>query len=117
MLSKDLSFSILFDFYGKMLTEKQQTVIDCYYNKDLSLSEIAENEGITRQGVRDSIKRAEAQLLEMENRLNFIKKVKRIQNKSNDILQEIDSQDKHSLDINLVEKIRDLCEESYNFIS
>jgi len=114
-LPKDFTFSVLFDFYGKMLTEKQQTIMDCYYNKDLSLSEIAENEGISRQGVRDSIKRAEAQLLDMENRLNFVKKIRRIQNKSDDILKEIDTK-KPITDLNLIEKIKDLCEETYNFV-
>ena len=66
--------SLLYDFYGDMLTEKQRDVVELYYNDDLSLSEIAENEGITRQGVRDSIKRAEAQLLEMEDRLHLARR-------------------------------------------
>lgn len=70
-MAKDLNISYLLDFYGDMLTDKQREVVDYYYNDDLSLSEIAENEGITRQGVRDAIKRAEAQLLEMEERLGF----------------------------------------------
>lgn len=70
-MPKDLNISLLVDFYGAMLTEKQRQVIEYYYDDDLSLSEIAENEGITRQGVRDSIKRAEGQLLEMEQRLGL----------------------------------------------
>ena len=65
-MSKNMEISFLLDFYGDMLTEKQRSMVDYYYNEDLSLAEIAENEGITRQGVRDSIKRAEVQLLEME---------------------------------------------------
>ena len=69
-MAKNMEISLLFDFYGDMLTEKQRDVVELYYNDDLSLAEIAENEGITRQGVRDSIKRAEAQLLEMEDRLH-----------------------------------------------
>ena len=73
-MAKNLEISLLFDFYGDMLTEKQRDVVELYYNDDLSLSEIAENEGITRQGVRDSIKRAEAQLLEMEERLGLAKR-------------------------------------------
>lgn len=73
-MAKDLEISFLLDFYGDMLTEKQREVIEFYYNDDLSLSEIADNEGITRQGVRDSIKRAEAQLLEMEQRLGLAKR-------------------------------------------
>ena len=64
-MAKDLGITILLDFYGDMLTEKQRDFLGYYYNDDLSLSEIAENEGITRQGVRDSIKRAEAQLFDI----------------------------------------------------
>lgn len=70
-MSKNMDVSLLFDFYGEMLTEKQRDVIEQYYNQDLSLSEIAENAGISRQGVRDSVKRAELQLFEMEERLGL----------------------------------------------
>jgi uncharacterized protein len=73
-MAKDLKISLLLDFYGDMLTEKQREVIEFYYNDDLSLSEIAENVGITRQGVRDAIKHAEGQLLEMESRLGLVKR-------------------------------------------
>ncbi|MDR2932396.1 MAG: YlxM family DNA-binding protein [Oscillospiraceae bacterium] len=70
-MAKDLNVSVLLDFYGDMLTEKQREVVTFYYNEDLSLAEIAEHSGITRQGVRDAIKRAEAQLIECENRLGL----------------------------------------------
>ena len=73
-MAKNLEISFLLDFYGDMLTEKQHEVIEYYYNDDLSLAEIAANEGISRQGVRDSIKRAEFQLLEMEERLGLAKR-------------------------------------------
>ena len=67
-----------------MLTQKQYEVIDYYYNEDLSLSEIAENEGITRQAVRDIIKKGERKLFEYEEKLLFMKKTinqeKQIQN-------------------------------------
>ena len=66
--------NLLLDFYGSMLTERQRSFLEYYYEDDLSLAEIAENEGITRQGVRDSIKRAEAQLFEMEERLGLAKR-------------------------------------------
>ena len=72
-MAKNEEISLLLDFYGDMLTDKQKDVVSFYYNQDLSLSEIAENEGITRQGVRDSIKRAETQLLEMEERLGLVR--------------------------------------------
>lgn len=73
-MAKDMEIALLFDFYGDMLTDKQRDVVELYYNDDLSLAEIAENEGITRQGVRDSIKRAESQLLEMEERLGLARR-------------------------------------------
>ena len=84
-MGKNLEIALLLDFYGEMLTEKQRSMVDYYYNEDLSLSEIAENEGITRQGVRDSIKRAEAQMLEMEERLGLSARFRRM----NDDAQEI----------------------------
>lgn len=83
-MGKNLDVAVLLDFYGDMLTEKQRDVIDLYYNQDLSLSEIAEHEGITRQGVRDSIKRGEVYLFELEDKLkvfeNYIETQKTIQN-------------------------------------
>lgn len=78
-MAKDLKISYLLDFYGDMLTQKQQEVIDAYYNEDLSLAEIAEDWGITRQGVRDAIKRAEQQLTEMEERLGLARRFQGIQ--------------------------------------
>lgn len=69
---KNLDITLLLDFYGDMLTDKQRSFISYYYNDDLSLSEIAADEGITRQGVRDAIKRAETQLVAMEERLGLV---------------------------------------------
>lgn len=73
-MAKNLDITILLDFYGDMLTPKQREFLDYYYNEDLSLAEIAANVGITRQGVRDAIKRAECQLFEMEERLGLVKR-------------------------------------------
>ena len=64
-MSKNLHISALLDVYGAFLGDKQRELTDYYYNDDLSLSEIAENEGITRQGVRDQIKRAEQTLFRL----------------------------------------------------
>ena len=72
MKGKPLEMSLLFDFYGETLTEKQRELFDLYYNEDLSLAEIAEHAGITRQGVRDSVKRAEHALHEMEQKLGLV---------------------------------------------
>ena len=78
-MAKDLRISFLLDFYGDMLTDTQREVVDAYYNEDLSLAEIAQDRDITRQGVRDAIKRAEQQLLEMEERLGLARRFQEIQ--------------------------------------
>ena len=71
---KNLKFEILLDFYNCFLTEKQIEVMEQYYSQDLSLSEISENLGITRQGVRDNIKRAESLLLEFEEKIGAVQR-------------------------------------------
>lgn len=86
-MSKNLDITLLLDFYGDMLTEKQRTFISYYYNEDLSLSEIAANEGITRQGVRDAIKRAEAQLISMEERLGLVARFENMMSGLDEIIE------------------------------
>ena len=78
-MPKDLSVSALLDFYGPFLSEKQRNLLHHYYNEDLSLSEIAENEQITRQGVRDLIKRGELQLKKYEEECGWCEKVLSLQ--------------------------------------
>ena len=73
-MEKKVEISMLWQIYGKLLTEKQYEYIDYYYNNDLSLSEIAENDNITRQAVRDIIKKGERKLFEYEEKLLFMKK-------------------------------------------
>lgn len=69
-----LNRTLLFDTYGDMLTEKQRLCFDLRYNQDLSLGEIGELEGISRQAVRDNIVRSEAQLLEMEEKIGAVRR-------------------------------------------
>ena len=73
-MEKKVEISMLWQIYGKLLTEKQYEYINYYYNNDLSLSEIAENDSITRQAVRDIIKKGERKLFEFEEKLLFMKK-------------------------------------------
>lgn len=68
----------LFDYYGAFLTERQRGLVDAYANENLSLGEIAEREGISRQGVRDGIVRAEQQLRQMERQLGLIRRTARL---------------------------------------
>ncbi len=84
-MAKNLEIIMLLDIYGEMLTQKQRDFLEYYYNDDLSLSEIAENEGITRQGVRDSIKRAETQLLDMEEKLGHCRNFNNIKKSAEEI--------------------------------
>jgi len=72
MYEKIVQIALLFDFYGQLLTEKQIDIIDMHYNNDLSLSEISEQVGISRQGVYDTLKRAEKTLFEYEDKLGLV---------------------------------------------
>jgi len=74
MAVKDLKYALLFDVYGGLLSEKQSYALEMYYCDDLSLSEIAEHIGITRQGVRDQIKHAEEELCKLEEKLGLAEK-------------------------------------------
>lgn len=74
-MAKDIVHkTLLFDFYGQLLTDKQKDIVELYYADDLSLSEISEHIGISRQGVYDTLKRAEATLEEYESRLGLVEK-------------------------------------------
>ena len=78
-MALDTNISMLLEFYRAMLTEKQRSIVEYYYNDDLSLGEIAKNEGITRQGVLDTVKRTREQLLELEEKLGLKKKFEQVQ--------------------------------------
>ena len=88
-MEKKVEISMLWQIYGKLLTEKQYEYIDYYYNEDLSLSEIAENEGITRQAVRDIIKKGERKLFEYEEKLLFMKRTLNQEKKIEKVLVEL----------------------------
>ena len=74
MKNQTYRMTMLFDFYGELLTDRQKEFFDLYYNEDLSLSEIAENAGISRQGVRDVIVRAEGIMQEIEDKTGLIRR-------------------------------------------
>ena len=79
MKNQTYRMTMLFDFYGELLTERQKEFFDLYYNEDLSLSEIAENSGISRQGVRDVIVRAEGVMQEVEDKTGLIRRFLQMQ--------------------------------------
>ena len=74
MKNQTYRMTMLFDFYGEVLTPRQKEFFDLYYNEDLSLAEIAENYGISRQGVRDVIVRAEAIMTDLEDKTGLMKR-------------------------------------------
>ena len=88
-MEKNIQVSMLCQIYGKMLTKKQYEFINDYYNNDLSLSEIAENNNITRQAVRDIIKKGESKLFELEEKLAFMERTLKQDKQLQQILQEL----------------------------
>ena len=74
LLKQDRNISLLLDFYGELLTEKQKNALELCYNMDFSLAEIAENIGVTRQCVRDFIKKGEAHLISFEEKAGLCRK-------------------------------------------
>jgi predicted DNA-binding protein YlxM (UPF0122 family) len=80
---------MLLDFYGELLTEKQRECYDLHFNEDLSLSEIAEQSGISRQGVWDNIRRAEATLRELEEKTGLVRRVMELERELEETREEL----------------------------
>lgn len=108
MFEKNLEINYLLDFYGEVLPERKRIVLEYYYNDDYSLSEIADQIGISRQGVRDIIKKAEEELLYLEEKLNLYKKFKSIQLRADELISVIDGTE---LPDDIKAKIYDFAEE------
>lgn len=85
MFEKNLRVAYLLDFYGDVLDGHTKDVMTAYYNDDLSLSEIANDEGISRQGIRHIIKRGEEQLIFLEEKLNLAAHYKRLCELANEL--------------------------------
>ena len=107
-MEKNVQISILLETYGKLLTNKQFQMLDDYYNKDLSLSEIAENEKITRQAVRDNLKKGENKLFEYEEKLGIMKKTIMQEKKIASILSEISKIKENSSDKEIANILEDV---------
>ena len=97
-MEKNVQISILCQLYGKQLTKKQLSIIEDYYNMDLSLSEIAENNKITRQAVRDIIKKGENKLFDLEEKLGIMKRMLKQEEQIAIILAEISKIEEKSTD-------------------
>ena len=92
MFEKNLEIAFLLDFYGEVLSERKRTVLDYYYNLDLSLAEIASEIGISRQGVRELIKKAEEELTFYEDKLGLAKRFRTAQKNAEQLLLLLDGE-------------------------
>ena len=101
-MDENVKISLLCQFYGKLLTKTQYEIIDDYYNNDLSLSEIAENHEITRQAVRDTLKKGEKKLFEYEEKLEFMKRTLNQEKKVEKALMELTKLQKDATDKQIV---------------
>lgn len=111
-MAKNLDITVYLDFYGEMLTDKQREYLDYYYNDDLSLSEIAANipfgeKGRSRQAVRDVIKRAEGQLIDMEAKLGLVKRFEQVHKGLDEIIECAEVINKSNLNFGLSREIND----------
>ena len=107
IVAKNLDVVLLADFYGEMLTDNQRKFIEYYYSDDLSLAEIAQNEGITRQGVRDAVKRAETQLYDMEKKLGFAERTRKITEALDVIMENVEEINNYNMNISLSREVND----------
>lgn len=108
-IEKIVRVSELLDFYGGLLTEKQREAMELYYNEDLSLSEISENLGISRQAVYDTIKRSQKSLEEYESKIGLLdrfsvqeKKLEKLHELIENAVSELDSKDVDRLKDSLI---------------
>ena len=97
MFEKNLAISDLLDTYSAVLSDRHRELLDYYYNQDLSLSEIAELVGISRQGVRDGIKKAEDELFFLEERLHLYKKTESVRAAAERLLANADENTAHAV--------------------
>ena len=103
-MEKNVKVSMLCEIYGKLLTEKQLEILTDYYNNDLSLSEIAENNHISRQAVNDIIKKGECKLFDLEEKLLIMEKMMKQEKLLQEVLVELSKIEETSSD-KQVEKI------------
>lgn len=106
-MNKNIEVSMLLDIYGKMLTKKQYNILNYYYNLDLSLTEIAENEKISKQAVSDNIKKGEKKLYSFEKDLKLKEKMIKRNEDIESVLKELTKITKKTTD----SEVQDIVEE------
>lgn len=111
MFEKNLNISLLLDFYGDILTERQNEMLNMYYNEDCSLAEIADSFSISRQGVRSVLKKSETVLIDMENKLQLASRFIKMREKSSEIASELQNINKNINNDEISSKIHSLIEQ------
>nr|WP_258567773.1 putative DNA-binding protein [Paenactinomyces guangxiensis] len=89
-MEQTTEMNLLYDFYGLLLTERQRTLLELYYHDDWSLGEIAEHQGVSRQAVFEAIKRAQATLTDLEEKLGLLQKHLKRQKIAEELLQRLE---------------------------
>ncbi len=100
--------SLLFDFYGGLLTERQREVMEFYHEENLSLAEIADEYGISRQAVHDTLKKAETALADYESKLGLVEKLMKSRQAIEEIDKKIDELAAHTADAEAVKKLEEI---------
>ena len=111
MFEKNLNISLLLDFYGDILTERQNEMLNMYYNEDCSLAEIADSFSISRQGVRSVLKKSENVLIDMENKLQLASRFMKMREKSSEIASELQNINTNINNDEISSKIHSLIEQ------
>ena len=111
MFEKNLNISLLLDFYGDILTERQNEMLNMYYNEDCSLAEIADSFSISRQGVRSVLKKSETVLTDMENKLQLASRFIKMREKSSEIASELQNINTNINNDEISSKIHSLIEQ------
>lgn len=111
MFEKNLNISLLLDFYGDVLTDRQNAMLNMYYNEDCSLAEIADSFSISRQGVRSVLKKGETVLIDMENKLQLASRFIKMREKSSEIASELQNINSNINNDEISSKIHSLIEQ------
>ena len=107
-LREKAKISLLFDFYAPMLTSRQAEIMQFYYGDDLSLQEIAENTGLSRQGVRDALTKSEKILLDCEEKLGLYEKYRKLCDDLDYIIERLQQIDQNETINDIIQRARSM---------
>lgn len=110
-MDKLLEIGILYEFYGALLNKKQATVIECFYLEDYSLNEIADNIGVSKQAVFETLQRSEKKLVEMEKALHLVEKYYSVEKKIKQCIEWIDKIETNEENRARLQSVRKMIEE------